>query len=94
MLVEQPFFKLFYLILLLINLLLLNKFGSPSTENGGLGTFAIQLTIIIVINILFALEIIIKLIAYTPKAFAAESMNFLEITIVGIFFLTYIVDCL
>ena len=34
------------------------------------------------------------MIAYTPKAFAAESMNFLEITIVGIFFLTYIVDCL
>lgn len=79
--------------MLLVNLLLLNKFGSPSTENGGLGTFALQLTIIIVINILFALEIIIKLIAYTPKAFAAESINFLEITIVGIFFLTYIVDC-
>ena len=39
--VEQPFFKLFYLILLLINLLLLNKFGEPSTANGGLGTFAI-----------------------------------------------------
>jgi len=69
-LVEQPFFKLFYLILLLINLLLLNKFGSPSTENGGLGIFALQLTIIIVINVLFVFEIIIKLIAYTPKAFA------------------------
>jgi len=47
-----------------------------------------------VINILFALEIVIKLIAYTPKAFASEAMNFLEITIVGIFFLTYSVDCI
>lgn len=76
-----------------MNLLLLNKFGGPSKENGGLGTFALQLTIIIVINVFFALEIIIKLIAYTPKAFASEAMNFLEITIVGIFFLTYVVDC-
>lgn len=91
---EQPFFKLFYLALLLINLLLLNKFGSPSTENGGLGSFAIQLTIIIVINGLFAAEILIKLIAYTPKAFASESMNFLEITVTVIFFFTYLVDCL
>jgi len=40
-LVEQPAFKLFYLILLLVNLLLLNKFGGPSKENGGLGSFAL-----------------------------------------------------
>lgn len=42
----------------------------------------------------FALEIVIKLIAYTLKEFAESSMNFLEITIVGVFFLTYIVDCI
>lgn len=91
---EQPFFKLFYLILLLANLLLLNKFGSPSTSNGGLGTFAIQLTIIIIVNVLFVIEIVVKLVAYTPKAFAQDSLNFLEIIIASIFFLTYGVDCI
>lgn len=59
-----------------------------------MGTFAIQLTIIIIVNVLFVIEIVVKLVAYTPKAFAQDSLNFLEIIIASIFFLTYGVDCI
>jgi len=78
---------------LVANLLLLNKFGGPSTEHGGLGQFAIQLTIIIIVNFLFLLEIVIKLIAYPFKEFASDSTHFLDIAVTGVFFLTYLTDC-
>ena len=87
---EQPLFKLIYVILIGCNIYLLSYVGHPeATEDAMDNTMMYQF----LLTICFFVEIIIKLLAYTGKAYFGSYLNWTDLLCTFLFFVSLTIDC-
>lgn len=90
-LLKSPFFRLFYVLLIVYSLLILSWFNYPDKDSPLFEHAVIEF---ICLNALFAIEIILKLIGTTTKQYWTKKCNVIELVVTSLFFVTFTIECI